>query len=408
LDHILKCINCGQHYTSEELLHSCRTCNDLLEIEYEYPEIDTTQFLNEWCKRPLNVWRYRELLPIEDSSFIISLQEGGTNLQHCTRLEDILHQKNVYVKTEGQNPTGSFKDRGMTVGITKAVEIGAKTVICASTGNTSASLAAYAAKAKLRSIVIIPSGKIALGKLTQALIHGATIIQIKGNFDDALKAVVKLSTSRREMYLLNSINPYRIEGQKTLAYEIFNQLGNKIPDTVILPVGNAGNITAVWKGFTDLKILDLIKKMPRMIGIQAENASPITRTFKLNEKEIEFDSNPDTVATAIRIGAPVRWKQALDAIYASQGLMETVNDDQILEAQQLLARCEGLFVEPASATSIAGLQKLNAMGQFETNEVIVCVATGHGLKDPDIVLNTFEKPVEVDIKGLDLENALTE
>jgi threonine synthase len=312
------------------------------------------------------------------------------------------------VKNEGQNPTGSFKDRGMTVGITRAVEIGAKRVICASTGNTSASLAAYAAKASLKSIVVIPSGKIALGKLTQALVHGAKIIQIKGNFDDALKAVVKLANSRREMYLLNSINPYRIEGQKTLAYEIFNQLGNQTPDTVIMPVGNAGNITAAWKGFTDLMALSMIKKMPRMIGIQAENASPITRAFKLKESQVQSISRPETVATAIRIGAPVSWKKALAAIYASKGLMETVSDDQILKAQKLLARREGLFVEPASATPIAGLQKLNAMGQFDKNEVIVCVATGHGLKDPDIVLKTYEKPVEVDIHGSLLENAMVE
>lgn len=407
MKHILKCINCGRNYSSKELLYSCKACNDLLEIKYEYREIGTNRLLDEWCKRPFNVWRYRELLPIMDSSKIISLQEGGTSLQRCTRLDDVLHQKYVYVKNEGQNPTGSFKDRGMTVGISKAVEIGAKRVICASTGNTSASLAAYAAKASLKSIVVIPSGKIALGKLTQALVHGAKIIQIKGNFDDALKAVVTLANSRREMYLLNSINPYRIEGQKTLAYEIFNQLGNQTPDTVIMPVGNAGNITAAWKGFTDLMALGMIKKMPRMVGIQAENASPITRAFKLKESQVQSVSRPETVATAIRIGAPVSWKKALAAIYASKGLMETVSDDQILEAQKLLARREGLFVEPASATSIAGLQKLTTMGQFDKNEVIVCVATGHGLKDPDIVLKTYEKPVEVDIQGSFLENAIT-
>jgi threonine synthase len=408
MEHFLKCINCGRSYSSEELLYSCETCDDLLEIKYDYREIDTNRIINEWSQRPLNVWRYRELLPIQDSSKIISLQEGGTSLHPCTRLGDVLHLKFVYVKNEGQNPTGSFKDRGMTVGISKAVEMGAKVVICASTGNTSASLAAYAAKANLKSIVVIPSGKIALGKLTQAMVHGAKIIQIKGNFDDALKAVVTFSNSRREMYLLNSINPYRIEGQKTLAYEIYNQLGNKTPNTVILPVGNAGNITAVWKGFADLAALGIIKKMPRMIGIQAENASPIAQAFRLKERQVRFINHPETIASAIRIGAPVSWKKAMDAIYASKGLMETVSDDEILEAQKLLARREGLFIEPASATSIAGLQKLNDRGLFDKTEVIVCVATGHGLKDPDIVLQTYEKPVEVEIEGSFFENVMAE
>jgi threonine synthase len=314
--------------------------------------------------------------------------------------------EHVLVKNEGENPTGSFKDRGMTVGVSKALELGVNIVACASTGNTSASLAAYAAKAGLKSMVFIPSGKIALGKLTQAMIHGAQLVQIKGNFDDAFKKVIHLTRTRRNVYLLNSINPYRIEGQKTLAYEIYNQLGKRAPNTVILPVGNAGNISAIWKGLIDLQRLGLLKQLPRMIGIQAENASPIVTAFKRRLKEIQFLDTPETLATAIRIGSPVSWKKALNAVYDSKGLMETVSDNEILAAQKLLARLEGLFIEPASATSIAGLKKLTEMRMIDRDEEVICIATGHGLKDPNIVIATSERPIEVDVEEGSVEKVL--
>jgi threonine synthase len=283
----------------------------------------------------------------------------------------------------------------MTVGVSKAMELGSKIVACASTGNTSASLAAYAAKAGLTALVFIPTGKIALGKLTQAMIHDARIVQIEGNFDEAFQAVFKYTATHRNIYLLNSINPYRIEGQKTAAYEIYDQLGTRQPDTIILPVGNAGNISAIWKGFVDLYELGVLKHLPRMIGIQAEKAAPIATAFKQRAKKIEPLNNPETIATAIRIGFPVSWRKALNAVYDSKGLIETVNDEEILEAQRLLAKLEGLFIEPASATSIAGLKKLVKMGLIERDEKVVCVATGHGLKDPDVVIHSQHRPMEV-------------
>jgi threonine synthase len=312
----------------------------------------------------------------------------------------------VHVKNEGQNPTGSFKDRGMTVGITKAIELGATVVACASTGNTSASLAAYAARAGIKSVVFVPSGKIALGKLTQAIIHGAEIIRLKGSFDDSLKAVMGFTESHRSIYLLNSINPYRIEGQKTLAFEIYNQLHNQVPDNLILPVGNAGNISAAWKGFLELKRLGLAKDFPRMIGIQAEGASPIASAYRSRQMSIVNSERPETIASAIRIGAPVSWKKALRAIYDSKGLAETVTDAEILEAQKMLARFEGLFIEPASAASIAGLRKLVARGEIRRDETTVCIATGNGLKDPDIIINNYRLSPEMDVKGVDPSSIL--
>lgn len=398
MNHFLECINCGKKYIQTDVIYKCKICGDLLEVKYDYNEVSKSFSEEQWLERPLNVWRYRELLPIQAASRVVSLQEGGTSLQLCKRLGSKLNLTSVLVKNEGENPTGSFKDRGMTIGVSKAIEIGAKIIACASTGNTSASLAAYAAKGGLKAIVLIPSGKIALGKLTQAMIHGAKIVQIKGNFDDAMRKAIRFTEDHREIYLLNSINPYRIEGQKTLAYEVYNQLENNIPDTVILPVGNAGNISAIWKGFVDLQRLGIIEKIPRMIGIQAENASPIAKAFKQNKKKIQTIDQPETIATAIRIGSPVSWKKALSAVYDSKGLMETVSDEKILAAQGLLARLEGLFVEPASATSIAGLIKLTEMGQIDKHERIVCVATGHGLKDPDIVISSYKRNIGVQLE----------
>ncbi|RLG97794.1 threonine synthase, partial [Candidatus Bathyarchaeota archaeon] len=313
--------------------------------------------------------------------------------------------KRVYVKNEGENPTGSFKDRGMTVGVTKALELNMKTVICASTGNTSASLAAYAAKAGLRCIVLVPSGKIAYGKLVQALAYGAEIVQVRGNFDQALRTVIELSERHGEVYLLNSINPYRLEGQKSLAYEVCDQLGGRAPDRVILPVGNAGNISALWKGFTEFYRLGLVDSLPRMVGVQAEGASPIAQAIKRGSDVVTPVENPETVATAIRIGAPVSWKKALRAIRDSDGTAETVTDEEILEAQSMLARCEGLFVEPASASSIAGLKKMVELGEIDRDETVVCVATGHGLKDPD-VMRRVGKPLEADADVQSIERLL--
>lgn len=403
--HSLQCINCDSNYGPQQIVYTCEECGGLLEVRYDYEEIGKSLDVEAWSKRPEGVWRYRELLPV-DSSRAISLMEGGTSLQTCRRLAQDVGIKRIYVKNEGENPTGSFKDRGMTVGITKALELGAKVVACASTGNTSASLAAYAAKAGIRAIVFIPSGKIALGKLSQAIAHGAEIVRMKGNFDDALQTVLEFTASHSDVYLLNSVNPYRIEGQKTLAFEVYEQLGKMSPDVLVLPVGNAGNISAIWKGFRDLKELGMIDRLPKMMGIQAEGAAPIVKAFRGHSAVMEQVDHPETVATAIRIGAPVSWKKALQAVHDSSGLVEAVSDREILKAQRDIAQLEGLFIEPASAASIAGLRKLIAMGKIGKDEVTVCVATGHGLKDPDIIIENYELPPEVDPGAKTLERVL--
>jgi len=379
----LECINCNEKYSHLDIVYTCKKCGDLLTVVYDYDELSQKINFSKWKKRVLSVWRYKELLPIIDVSKVVSLGEGGTGLYRCARLEKEIGVKKLYLKNEGENPTGSFKDRGMTVGITKALEYGVKAVVCASTGNTSASLSAYAAKAGIKCIVVIPAGKIAYGKLAQAIVYDAKIIQISGNFDDALKMVFKLSLERGDIYLLNSVNPYRLEGQKTLAFEVVDQLKGLIPDNVIVPVGNAGNISAIWKGFFELKKLNLAEKLPKMFGVQAEGAAPIAKAVKNGEETIKPILNPETIATAIRIGSPVNWKKAINAIKQSNGGAEIVTDAEILEAQRKLAKLEGLFVEPASAASIAGLKKLVENGRISRDETIVCVATGHGLKDPD-------------------------
>jgi threonine synthase len=394
----MECIACGEKYDENEIIYSCRRCGDLLEVKYDYEVLKESLRESDWRSLPLSVWRYRSLMPVRDPSKIVSLNEGGTGLHQCKRLGNLLGVKHLYVKNEGENPTGSFKDRGMTVGVTKAVEFGMKMIICASTGNTAASLAAYAAKAGLQCIVLIPSGKIAYGKLAQAMVYGAKVVQVRGNFDQALKIVLELSEKHRQVYLLNSINPFRIEGQKSLAYEICDQLEGEAPDKVIVPVGNAGNISAIWKGFSDFYQINLISSRPQMIGIQAEGAAPIVQAVKEGSNSILPVDHPETVATAIRIGAPLSWKKAMRAIRESKGTAETVTDQEILEAQRMLARHEGLFVEPASASSIAGLRKLVDLGTVNKDETIVCVATGHGLKDPDIVMQTCRKPIEIEAK----------
>ena len=401
-----ECINCGTHYPTDEIIYFCKKCGDILEIKLDYDITKDVLKKSNWKKTPLSVWRYRDLMPVTDTGRIVTLGEGGTGLHQCKRLGKALGLRQLFVKNEGENPTGSFKDRGMTVGVTKALELGVKSVICASTGNTSASLAAYAAKAGLQCAVLIPSGKIAYGKLAQAIIHGAKVIQVRGNFDEALDIVFKLSEKHKFIYLLNSINPFRIEGQKSLGYEICEQLDNKPPDRVVVPVGNAGNISAIWKGFTEFQNLGFIRTLPKMTGIQAEGSAPIAQAIKSGSKDIKPVVNPETIATAIRIGAPVSWKKAVNAIRDSCGTAETVTDDEILEAQKMLSRLEGLFVEPASASSIAGLKKLVENGVIDKDERVVCVTTGHGLKDPDIAIRMSEKPVEVDAEVEAIESVL--
>ena len=401
-----ECINCGSKYAVNEVIYFCKKCGDLLEVKYDFERISKILEKSDWRNVPLSVWRYKDFMPIDDISKIVSLNEGGTGLHSCHKLGKQLGLLQLFVKNEGENPTGSFKDRGMTVGVSKAAELGAKNVICASTGNTSASLAAYAAKAGMRCTVLIPSGKIAYGKLAQAMIYGAKVLQVRGNFDQSLDMVLKLSEKHPDVYLLNSINPFRVEGQKSLGFEICDQMDSEPPDRVIVPVGNAGNISAIWKGFSEFHRLGFIMKLPKMTGIQAAGSAPIAQAIKMNRAEIVPVENPETVATAIRIGAPVSWKKAVNAIRKSGGTAETVTDEEILAAQKQLARVEGIFVEPASASSIAGLIKLLNKGVIDKDERVVCVTTGHGLKDPDTAVKMSEKPVEVDAKISAIEDAL--
>ena len=321
--------------------------------------------------------QYREFLPVTDSTPVITLNEGNTPLIKASRVKEIIQPEiDLYFKFEGANPSGSFKDRGMTVAISKAVEDGASAVICASTGNTSASAAAYSARAGIGAIVIIPDGQIAMGKLAQAIIHGAMVIQISGNFDDAFR-IVKELVDRHHFVLVNSINPFRIEGQKTAAFEVCDQLGSS-PTYHVLPVGNAGNITAYWKGYNEYHSAGKTASLPKMLGFQAEGAAPIVRGRRVE--------NPETVATAIRIGNPASWKAAEAARDESGGLISEVSDDDILSAYKFIASREGIFCEPASAASLAGVIKLSKMNYFSKGDTVVCTLTGHGLKDPDNAL----------------------
>jgi threonine synthase len=397
----LKCIECNAPYSSEDVIYTCSRCGGLLDVIYDYNNIELTR--KELSKQPPSVWKYKKLLPIARDP--ITLQEGGTQLYRLTQLTEELGAKEVYVKHEGMNPTGSFKDRGMTVGVTKALELGMSTVACASTGNTSASLAIYAAKAGIPAVVLLPAGKVALGKVAQALMHGAKVLTLRGNFDEALNLVRDLCT-KEDFYLLNSINPYRLEGQKTIAYEIADQLQWNVPDRVILPVGNAGNITAIYKGFKELETLGITDSVPKMIGIQAEGASPIAMAVRNRQENITPEDKPETIATAIRIGNPVNAKKALRAIYESKGTAETVTDEEIITAQQQLAQKEGIGVEPASASSIAGLRKLLENQTLDPDERIVCITTGHLLKDSEHVLKVCPKPIEINATIEDVRKAV--
>ncbi|ADL70050.1 threonine synthase [Thermoanaerobacterium thermosaccharolyticum DSM 571] len=337
---------------------------------------------------------YRSHMPKIDDENIITLKEGNTPLIEALNLAKKLPGLKIYLKYEGLNPTGSFKDRGMTVAVSMAKQEGSRAVVCASTGNTSASAAAYAAKAGLKCIVLIPGGKIALGKLAQAIAYGAEVIAINGNFDDALNLVREIS-KKHPITVVNSINPYRLEGQKSSSFEICDTL-KKAPDYLALPVGNAGNITAYWMGFKEYYSAGVINKLPKMIGFQAAGAAPI-----VENRVIE---HPETIATAIRIGNPASWQKAVAARDESGGLIDKVTDDEILEAYSLLAKSEGIFAEPASCAPIAGVIKKYREGLFKEGDTVVCILTGNGLKDPDTAIKlggSSVKTVDADLKSLE-------
>ncbi len=350
----------------------------------------------------MNPWhglinQYRNFLPVSEKTPVITLNEGNTPLIKASHIrEELQADVELYFKYDGANPSGSFKDRGMTVAISKAVEEGAQAVICASTGNTSASASAYAAKAGISTIVLIPEGKIAMGKLAQALIHGAMVLQVDGNFDEALR-IVREIVEKHPIALVNSVNPFRIEGQKTAAFEVCDHLGDA-PKYHALPVGNAGNITATWKGYKEYREAGRISAVPKMLGFQAAGAAPIVKG--------EPVAHPETVATAIRIGNPASWTGATAARDESGGTIDSVTDDEILEAYKFIAAKEGIFCEPASAASLAGVIKLSRKGFFSDGDTIVCTLTGHGLKDPDNAIQLSEPPTKVKADVNEVEKLL--
>ena len=339
--------------------------------------------------RPQLLERYREFLPVSATTPVVSLGEGATPLVHARHLGVAIGLDNLYLKIEGQNPTGSFKDRGMVLAVAKALEAGARSVICASTGNTSASAAAYAAAAGLECVVVLPAGKIATGKLLQAIVFGARVIPVSGNFDDALRVVRALSEQdEHPITLVNSVNPFRLEGQKTGAFEIVDDLG-RAPDVLAIPVGNAGNISAYWRGFREYRDAGRATSVPRMWGFQAAGAAPLVAGHPIDE--------PETVATAIRIGNPASWRLATAARDDSGGRIDAVTDAEILASYRDLARLEGVFCEPSSAASVAGVSKAAAAGELARDALVVCVLTGNGLKDP----STAEGSVVVDMSEVE-------
>lgn len=365
------CINCRKETETERPDSKCKHCGDLLEVSISNNVGRRALF----DRRGAGIWRFAAALPFRAGTIPISLGEGGTPL---VRLENVgrgLQLANLYAKNDGQNPTGSFKDRGISVAVTRAKALGAKALVCASTGNTAASLAAYGAKAGIKTVVVVPKSGVASGKLGQAFAYGARVFGVEGSFDDALRLVLDLVKADEAFYLMNSINPFRIEGQKVAAFEIYEQLG-RVPDYLVLPVGNAGNISAIWKGFKELRANGITRSSPKMIGVQAEGAAPVVKAF-VSRRQVVPLKEPHTVASAIKIGNPVSWKKAMRAIEESGGTALTVSDDEIMIARGELSTQEGILVEAASAAPIAALRKLN----LPKRATVVCVATGNGLKD---------------------------
>ncbi|HJO95876.1 MAG TPA: threonine synthase [Victivallales bacterium] len=387
----LECINCSKTYDIIDLRYTC-DCGGLLDVKRNLQTIDKNYLLSTWENRwkakkgpdASGVWRYKELILDLPPEQIITKYEGNTRMYEAGKAGEYSGIKNFLLKHEGENPTASFKDRGMTCGITAANLLGAKTVACASTGNTSASMAAYAAKAGFKSIIFIPSGKIAYGKLAQALAYGGLTLQIEGNFDDAMGLVQKVS-EKLNIYLLNSINPFRIEGQKAIGFEVLQQLDWQVPDWFIIPGGNLGNNTALTKGLKELYELGIINKIPRIAVIQAAGANPLYRMWK-NRTQYKPVLNPETIATAIKIGNPISWEKSLRGIEWSKGIVEEVSEQEIMDAKAMVD-VSGIGAEPASCCVVAGAKKLVESGVIDKECSAVGILTGNILKDPDAVIN---------------------
>ncbi|HUI01175.1 MAG TPA: threonine synthase [Nitrososphaerales archaeon] len=374
-----RCVACGTAYESDVRSYECGKCGNLLELVRE-GKVSRSDLFGD--KSQPGIWKFRHALPLPGDASVVSLSEGYTPLVHVARIGAKLGLSKLHVKNEGQNPTGSFKDRGMTVAVSRAVASGAKLLVCASTGNTAASMAAYAARAGVTAMVTVPAGKVAAGKMAQVYAYGGKIVRVDGDFDAALNITLKVATEIKELSVMNSVNPYRVEGQKTNAYEVYEQLGYRVPDYFVLPVGNAGNISAIWKGFKELKEWGISDSLPRMVGVQAAGAAPIVDAFYHGRNSIK-PVQPHTIASAINIGNPASWKKALAALTESNGMALSVTDEEILEARMDLSSSEGIFVEPASATPLAALKKLK--GKIPRDATVVCTCTGNGLKDQESV-----------------------
>ncbi|HEU4388406.1 MAG TPA: threonine synthase [Blastocatellia bacterium] len=394
----MKCTEpgCGARFPVDQRLYSCRECGGLLDVEYSFPSDATPARLKqvfedrrrgESAADLSGVWRFRELLPFTDQiDSIVSLREGNTPLYEAPRSADYCHLSELRLKHQGMNPTGSFKDNGMTTGVTKARLLGATSVACASTGNTSASMAAYAARAGMRAYVFIPAGQVAYGKLSQALEYGATVVQIDGNFDDALTIVRDLGRET-DLYLLNSINPFRLEGQKTIMFELIEQLEWQPPDWIVLPGGNLGNAAAFGKALHELVALGFIERAPRLAVIQAEGSAPFYNLVRTEDRSrLRPVERPATLATAIRIGNPVSWKKALRSLDWTNGVVERVSEQEIADAKAVIGR-DGIGCEPASAATLAGAKRLVESGTIERGLNVVCVLTGNLLKDPSYTID---------------------
>ena len=388
---IQRCIDCGNEFGVGERLYVCSTCGDLLDIERVGPsDLDVESLRALWLERRKSsdardrsgVWRFREFLPFGDDVSVVSLGEGNTPLYDAPRSAEYCGLNALKLKHQGNNPTGSFKDTGMTVAVTQALNLGMRVVACASTGNTAASLAAYAARARMACAILVPEGQVSDAKLAQSLDYGAKVLEIEGNFDVCMR-VIKDLAEQSSLYLVNSINPFRIEGQKTVAFELAEQLDWNVPDHLVVPGGNLGNSSAFGKGFRELFGSKLTSKQPRISVIQAEGAAPFARYF--GESVFVNEDHPKTLATAIKIGAPVSWKKAWRAVHETGGHVITVSEQEIADAKAMIGR-DGVGCEPASATTVAGIRKLVGDGVIKQNETVVAVLTGHLLKDTDYVI----------------------
>ncbi|HEX4947226.1 MAG TPA: threonine synthase [Blastocatellia bacterium] len=399
----LQCIDCHSTFDPTVRLYTCERCDGLLDLVYDVGAFAPEQLKQLWdvrlgSKAPADqsgVWRFRELLPEVETANIVTMLEGNTQLFDAPRCAQYAGLQRLTCKHLGMNPTGSFKDLGMTTGVTQAVRLEAASVACASTGNTSASMAAYAARAGMKAVIFIPSGQIALGKLSQALDYGATVVQIDGDFDDAMRLVREL-TKDSPLYLLNSVNPFRLEGQKTIAFELLQQRDWRVPDRIVVPGGNLGNSSAIAKGLQELLTMGMIDRLPPITIIQAEGANPLYQLWQHHSSSpISNLQSPiplvplkgaTTLATAIKIGNPVSWQKALRGLLASNGSVEQVSEQEIADAKAMIGR-DGIGCEPASAVTLAGIKKLVAVGEIDPAEDIVAILTGHVLKDPDYVVN---------------------